>query len=354
MMYVGHLRERLPDETSCKLVVGPAGRSLPRNVTARRSIPALHLGAHHQQAPVVAAGVRNKKCNSPSRLCCTRSSLSSTTQLLPCWQTLHSIQSHPVEHVRCSRHTTDTAESSKLLNQCITMPGTCPVMPATCSPAHRPSPSRPSSSLLPHHTNSTLSSLQSPTHPCTPAPPPPPPPPGAVPPKALAENIKLLFLFDKLRHLELSFSDDSYTYDHSCMAALAELLHLTSLHITGGQPAPDADPAALYSIKGLQELRLLPALDTGLTPEQVAGVAWLTGLTSLRFTGDRELTDDEVLRSLEPLQQLRELHVSPVAEEVGPEGLKALAALRSISTLTLGLHNAQVRHHYMLDRLAFC
>ena len=41
------------------------------------------------------------------------------------------------------------------------------------------------------------------------------------------------------------------------MAALAELLHLTSLHITGGQPAPDADPAALYSIKGLQELRLL-------------------------------------------------------------------------------------------------
>lgn len=70
MMYVGHLRERLPDETSCKLVVGPAGRSLPRIATAgaehtgtaSQTAPSASL---HAEAPVVAAGLRNKKCDSP-------------------------------------------------------------------------------------------------------------------------------------------------------------------------------------------------------------------------------------------------------------------------------------------------
>lgn len=52
---------------------------------------------------------------------------------------------------------------------------------------------------------------------------------------ALSENLKLMFLFRRLQHLELSFSDEHYTYDQRCVASLAELLQLTSLHITGAR-----------------------------------------------------------------------------------------------------------------------
>ena len=55
---------------------------------------------------------------------------------------------------------------------------------------------------------------------------------------ALAENIKLLFIFQRLRHLELCFSDEARSYGQGCVVSRPQLPPRPS-------PSPSPPPSSL-------------------------------------------------------------------------------------------------------------
>ncbi|WIA20306.1 hypothetical protein OEZ85_006138 [Tetradesmus obliquus] len=95
---------------------------------------------------------------------------------------------------------------------------------------------------------------------------------------AAAESVKMLFMFQNLRRLQLRLDFDSIQISQGLVCAIAELMQLTSLQLLHGSIAPGLVLAHWSSLKQLAELTLLPAEQAGL------GDAQLEQLPLLSFT----------------------------------------------------------------------
>lgn len=129
----------------------------------------------------------------------------------------------------------------------------------------------------------------------------------------VAPGVALLFVFNDLRKLDLSFASTSFVLSQQIVCAAAELLHLTSLRFLGGELPRDKaiDFGLLTSLRSLKSLAVRPHSDEeGLEDAQLLGVGRLTSLVDLDIKASEDVSDAGVA-SLTALASLTRLVISP-------------------------------------------
>ncbi|GIL63450.1 hypothetical protein Vafri_17500 [Volvox africanus] len=169
--------------------------------------------------------------------------------------------------------------------------------------------------------------------------------PARVATPLAASSLRLLWLFKNLQHLDITFNSINSRIEQPVVAACAELLNLTRLQIEGGHLSHHGlDLGVLTSLRRLQALSVRPHSDEeldGFEDEHLAGVARLTGLTSLSLRASENVTDEGVV-VLTALTGLTQLSLVPMGLCVTREGLSALsAAMTSLESLSVGLHESR-------------
>ncbi|WIA40594.1 hypothetical protein OEZ86_013934 [Tetradesmus obliquus] len=138
---------------------------------------------------------------------------------------------------------------------------------------------------------------------------------------AAAESVKMLFMFQNLRRLQLRLDFDSIQISQDLVCAIAELMQLTSLQLLHGSIAPGLVLAHWSSLKQLAELTLLPAEQTGLGDAQLEQLPLLSAtLTSLAIRPHPSLC--------------------PVGCGLSRGELQMLLGMPQLTQLTLGLKDA--------------
>ncbi|GIM17298.1 hypothetical protein Vretimale_19825, partial [Volvox reticuliferus] len=169
--------------------------------------------------------------------------------------------------------------------------------------------------------------------------------PARVPTPLAASSLRLLWLFQNLQHLDITFNSINSRIEQPVVVACAELLNLTSLQIQGGHLSHDGlDLGVLTSLRRLRALSVRPQSDEeldGFEDEHLVGVARLTGLTSLSLRASENVTDEGVV-VLTALTGLTQLSLVPMGLCVTREGLSAVsAAMPSLESLSVGLHESR-------------
>eukprot|EP00878_Enallax_costatus_P023244 GHUV01024713.1.p1 GENE.GHUV01024713.1~~GHUV01024713.1.p1 ORF type:complete len:205 (+),score=74.33 GHUV01024713.1:49-663(+) len=160
-------------------------------------------------------------------------------------------------------------------------------------------------------------------------------------PEIVAENLKLLFIFDNLRHLQLRLGTDDVLVTQRMVCALAELLHLTSLHVLQGSIQPAVDISHWSSLHNLAELKLLPYEQAGLLDQQLEQLSMLSSsLTSLSLRLDPSHITAAGTQHLARLATLRQLSLCPMGQKCTAAELQRLLELPQLSDLTLGVTRA--------------
>lgn len=157
-----------------------------------------------------------------------------------------------------------------------------------------------------------------------------------------ADSIKMLFMFNDLRQLQLRFDFDDILITQPMVCAIAELLHLTSLHLLHGSLHPEVDVSHWTSLRSLAELKLLPGDEGGLRAPQVEQVAGLSSnLTSLALRlHPQEVPSDGLWHLADCMTQLQELSLCPLPEACAAADLRQLLEMRRLARLQLGTRDA--------------
>ncbi|GFR46000.1 hypothetical protein Agub_g7478, partial [Astrephomene gubernaculifera] len=171
--------------------------------------------------------------------------------------------------------------------------------------------------------------------------------PALVSTPLAANSIRLLWLFPNLQRLDINFNSTRSCIEQPVLIACAELMHLTSLSLSGGhlpRRSADLDLGVLTSLRRLAALAVRThgseGLD-GLEDEQLVGVGRLTGLRCLALRASENVTD-EGLFALSGLTGLTRLQLVPLGLCVTRSGISRLAAcLPHLAHLGVGLHEAR-------------
>ncbi|KAF6251163.1 hypothetical protein COO60DRAFT_1645356 [Scenedesmus sp. NREL 46B-D3] len=158
---------------------------------------------------------------------------------------------------------------------------------------------------------------------------------------AAAESVKMLFIFQNLRQLQLRLDFDSIQVGQRLVCAIAELMQLTSLHLLHGSLQPGLALAHWSSLGQLAELKLLPAEQAGLGDAQLEQLPLLsTTLTSLALRCHPSRASHAGRRHLSTLTSLRQLSCCPVGRGLSSGELQGLVGMPRLARLTLGLTDA--------------
>ncbi|GLC39681.1 hypothetical protein PLESTB_001861200 [Pleodorina starrii] len=169
--------------------------------------------------------------------------------------------------------------------------------------------------------------------------------PSCVATPLAASSLRLLWLFQDLQQLDITFNSTRCRIEQPVVVACAELLNLTSLRLCGGHLARRGlDLGVLTSLRRLRCLSVRPHSDEeldGLEDEHLGGAARLTGLTSLSLRASENVTDEGVM-ALTALTGLTQLSLVPMGLCVTREGVAALsAAMPHLQSLSVGLHECR-------------